>query len=396
MRVQLMTAIAVCLAVSACSDSKAPDISLDSKLKCSLVAEAKMQGDNGTVIRLVNSAFEAASADYKGDSDIEYYFQYVVRTEPLAMNSLQRAVMNHCIADTGASISGTFRDALNESYERNAGKISFASCKAFNDGKFSMEQLRPHLAQTENNQLQMGPSAVGLNLDSSNPKWDIYEEAIKTECKANPSKRLDNVIGSAVFNRLDDERKIRQTAAIEANTKYRAETTQIISQMDALIKNNQPVQCVMLKRIDEDKRNYDNTQSEIYEALSRAHEATFARHSLLYAAAVRRQINFSTLNYNICASEGLTFDQSVEKEFGPDTRENVARLLEGRSNLEDIAAEELDARNKAQGLPPAARAVQQDLGAELDEGEEMQMNRASRADMEDALYQERQAQEQSN
>lgn len=393
MRVQLMTAMAVCLTVSACSGSKAPAISLDSKLKCSLVADAKMQGDNGTVVRLVNSAFEAAASDYKGDSDIEYYFQNAIRAEPATRSDVQRAVMNQCIADTGASISETFRKALTDSYEKNADKIYFASCKAFNDGKFGMDKIRPYVTQAENSHLG---SVARLNMDSSDPKWTVYEESITSTCKADPSKRLDGAIRSAVFGRSGEERATRQQAEGEAIKEYRLETTRIISELDSLIKNNNPIQCVMLKRIEEDRRPYDETASEVTDALRRAHEATLAEYSLLYAAAVRKNLDFSTLVYNNCADDGLSFAQRIEKEFGPDTQENALALLEGRFDIENLTSSELELRNDAKGLPPAAKPVEEDLGSDLDEGEEMQMNRASRADMEDALYKERQVQEQSN
>lgn len=391
MRVQLMTAMAVCLTVSACSGSKAPAISLDSKLKCSLVADAKMQGDNGTVVRLVNSAFEAAASDYKGDSDIEYYFQNAIRAEPATRTDVQRAVMNQCIADTGASISETFRKALTDSYEKNADKIYFASCKAFNDGKFGMDKIRPYVTQAENSHLG---SVARLNMDSSDPKWTVYEESITSACKADPSKRLDGAIRSAVFSRAGEERAIRQEAELGAQREYMLETRRIITQLDGLITAKTPIPCTMLHRIQSDR--YRDSESVVTAALDRAAEATLASFSLPYAAAVRGDLNWNTLYYNVCADQGLTFAQQIQSTYGADTEENARKILGWGVPLEGIAAEEQDIRHKAQGLPPAAKPVAEDLGAELDEGEEMQMNRASRADMEDALFKERQAQEQSN
>lgn len=379
MRVQLMTAMAVCLTVSACSGSKAPAISLDSKLKCSLVADAKMQGDNGTVVRLVNSAFEAAASDYKGDSDIEYYFQNAIRAEPATRSDVQRAVMNQCIADTGASISETFRKALTDSYEKNADKIYFASCKAFNDGVVDAEKVRAELARGVSD-----VSQAGLTMDSGAESPLAKATAA---CEANPSRRLQSVInqivGVAEEAAQEEKRKLRDSAQAD----YVADTRKIIGEVEASIEANAAVPCAALLRIEQDQNT--ETAREARGAIGKATEASLARSSLHYAAAVRRDISGASLRYDDCAAKNWTLDQEIADRFGPDSIETAQKYL--GQTMDSAVAEEAKIRSGQ------TRGSEDESGnASDEESDEMQMNRASRADLEDALYRERQAQELSN
>lgn len=384
MRVQLMTAIAVCLTVSACSDSKAPDISLDSKLKCSMVAEAKMQGDNGTVIRLVNSALEAAAADYKGDSDIEYYFQNVIRTEPSPRTDLQRAVMNQCIADTGASISGTFREALTESYERNGEKLYFASCKAFNKGAIDSQKIKEEFKKAGAfRATARGSQAMGVDLDAES---DGYIAKIKSSCESNPSQRLQTLINDAINEQDAAERAAKAEAQASAEAAYMVETRKRIAELDATVQAQKPIACSILYRIDQDR--HQEVHEEAQNAFDRAIEATLAKFSLEYAAAARMDIGSSGILYEDCAASNWTLDQEIVDRLGVDSMENAQKRL-GYSFMTAVNNER-SVRSQSQGN---GRNI---ASSDFEESEEMQMERASKADMEDALYRERQAQEQSN
>lgn len=381
MRVQLMIAIAVCLTVSACSGNKAPDISLDSKLKCSMIAEAKMQGDNATVIRLVNSAFEAASVDYKGDSDIEYYFQNVIRTERSPLTDLQRAVMNKCIADTGASISGTFRDALSESYERNGEKLFFTSCKAFNRGVIDSQEIKQEFKKAEAfRAAARGSQATGLDLDSES---DGYIAKIKASCESNPSQRLQTVINDAINQQDEAERAAKAADQASARAAYLVETGKLVGELDAAIQTQRPISCSILNRVNTDR--HEEIREKAVNTIQHAVEATLARHSLEYAAAARADFDSSSLDFEACAANNWTLDQELVERLGVDSIENAQKRL-GNSFMSAVNNER------------AIRSQSQGIGGDVasSESEDMQMERASRADMEDALYQERQAQEQSH
>lgn len=384
MRVQLMTAVAVCLTVSACSDSKAPDISLDSKLKCSMVAEAKMQGDNGTVIRLVNSALEAAATDYKGDSDIEYYFQNVIRTEPSPRTDLQRAVMNQCIADTGASISGTFREALTESYERNGEKLYFASCKAFNKGVIDSQKIKEEFKKAEAfRATARGSQAMGVDLDAES---DGYIAKIKSSCESDPSQRLQVLINNAINQQDEAERQAKANQDASAAAAYLVETTKLVAELDAAIKAQQPISCSILNRVNTDR--HEEIREKALATMERAIEATLAKHSLEYAAAARADMDGSSIDLEDCAANNWTLDQELAERLGADSIENAQKRL-GYSFMSAVNNERA-IRSQSQGN------IGDIASSRSEESEEMQMERASKADMEDALYRERQAQEQSN
>lgn len=384
MRVQLMTAVAVCLTVSACSGSKAPDISLDSKLKCSMVAEARMQGDNGTVIRLINSAFEAAAADYKGDSDIEYYFQNVIRTEPSPRTDLQRAVMNQCIADTGASISGTFRKALTESYERNGEKLYFASCKAFNRGVTDSQKIKEEFKKAEAfRATARGSESVAVDLNSAS---DGYIDMIKASCESDPSQRLQTLINDAINQQDAAERAAKAEEQASAEAAYMIETRKRIAELDATVQAQKPITCSILYRIDQDR--HQEVREEAQNAFDRAIEATLAKFSLEYAAAARMDIGSSGILYEDCAASNWTLDQEIVDKLGVDSIENAQKRL-GYSFMSAVNNERA-IRSKSQGTDGDT------VSSDSEESEEMQMERAAKADMEDALYRERRAQEQSN
>lgn len=381
MRVQLMTAVAVCLTVSACSGSKAPDISLDSKLKCSMIAEAKMQGDNGTVIRLVNSALEAAAADYRGDSDIEYYFQNVIRTEPSPRTDLQRAVMNQCIADTGASISATFRDALSESYERNGEKLFFASCKAFNKGVIDSQKIKEEFKKAETfRATARGSQAMGVDLDAES---DSYIAKIKASCESNPSQRLQTLTNDAINQQDEAERAAKAADQASARAAYLVETVKLVGELDAAIQAQRPISCSILNRVNTDR--HEEIREKAVNTIQHAVEATLARHSLEYAAAARADFDSSSLDFEACAANNWTLDQELVERLGVDSIENAQKRL-GNSFMSAVNNER------------AIRSQSQGNGGDVasSESEDMQMERASRADMEDALYQQRQAQEQSH
>ena len=384
MRVQLMTAIAVCLTVSACSDSKAPDISLDSKLKCNLVAEAKMQGDNATVVRLVNSALEAAVTDYKGDSDIEYYFQNVIRTEPSPRGDLQRAVMNQCIADTGASISNTFRDALSDSYQKNGEKLFFASCKTFNKGVIDTQKIKEEFKKAEAfRAAARGSQPIGVDLDAES---DGYIAKIKSSCESDPSQRLQVLLNDAINQQDEAEREAKANQDASAAAAYLVETTKLAGELDAAIKAQQPISCAILSRVNTDR--HDEIREKALATIERAVEATLARHSLEYAAAARADFDSSSIDLEDCAANNWTLDQEIAERLGVDSIENAQKRL-GYS-FESAVNNERAIRSKSQGTGGET------VSSDSEGSEEMPMERASRADMEDALYQERQAQEQSN
>jgi len=376
-----MTAVAVCLTVSACSGSKAPDISLDSKLKCSMIAEAKMQGDNGTVIRLVNSALEAAAADYRGDSDIEYYFQNVIRTEPSPRTDLQRAVMNQCIADTGASISATFRDALSESYERNGEKLFFASCKAFNKGVIDSQKIKEEFKKAETfRATARGSQAMGVDLDAES---DSYIAKIKASCESNPSQRLQTLTNDAINQQDEAERAAKAADQASARAAYLVETVKLVGELDAAIQAQRPISCSILNRVNTDR--HEEIREKAVNTIQHAVEATLARHSLEYAAAARADFDSSSLDFEACAANNWTLDQELVERLGVDSIENAQKRL-GNSFMSAVNNER------------AIRSQSQGNGGDVasSESEDMQMERASRADMEDALYQQRQAQEQSH
>ncbi|MCL1553548.1 hypothetical protein [Xanthomonas nasturtii] len=133
MKINLVAAIAACMAVSACSANKPPAIELDSELTCATAAEARNRGNYDELNNILGSAFNAANSSYKSDADVEIYFRKVLMRDKVRTNVVLKNMLAKCMANTSASIADVFRSALQEDYEKNGLHPRYASCAAYNE-----------------------------------------------------------------------------------------------------------------------------------------------------------------------------------------------------------------------------------------------------------------------
>jgi len=321
MRIQLITAIAVCLAVSACSDNKAPAISLDSKLKCEQLAASQSMGDDLAVTRQIGTAFQAAASSYTGDSDIEYYFQNVLKGRSQPRSEVDQDIISQCLADTGSSIADVFREAVKSSYDRYGKDVGLASCKASTDGLLPPDAVVSYLSATV--EQRRAASVVGFIFKPDADNLEQYRQQVEVTCTASPNRLVSQVAVELV----DEEVRAAQRAQFEKEQQEQEAQNQAtfasLAQLNSVLDASQPVPCQLLADV-QSGRNH-RTGDGVDEAVERAMSVVRRKSSPAYAAVFNGQY----FDIGECAEKGLTLEAGIHAKYGPDTLENTKALYFG-------------------------------------------------------------------
>jgi len=321
MRIQLVTAMAVCLSISACSDSKAPDISLDSKLKCEQLAASQSMGDDLAVNRQINMAFQAATASYTGNSDIEYYFQNVLKGRSQPRSEVNQDILAQCMADTGSSIADVFRKAVKSNYDRHGKDVGLASCKASTEGLLAPDAVTGYLSKVI--EARRAASVVGFIFKPNAEDIEQYRQQVEATCTASPNLLVSRVAVSVIEEKIGEAQRAQTEKERQERDDRDTATLSSLAQLNAVLDASQPVPCQLLAEV-QSGRNY-RTGDDVDKAVERAMSAVRLKSSPAYAAVFNGQY----FDIGECAKQGLSLEDGIHAKYGPDTVENTKELYFG-------------------------------------------------------------------
>lgn len=375
MKIRILAAAAMAsLFVSACSDSRPPAIELDQKISCQIVAQSRALGDVGTFSQVFSMVIATANRRYTGDSDVEVYYRNVLRPNPMPLLAVRESVMNQCVADTGRPLADAFRDAVEESYLRNRYTTQFGSCKAFNDGNIAFDKVWDGVMRSA--AVREGAFSNAIERDATGPDRSGFEASVKQGCAADGTQLLSAVVMRVTGEAATEARGNREAELATLQADYVAQTRGLIKQADADQAAGKPVSCEVLKRIDTDSNV--GMEEERQALFNRLAEAELRGYSAAQAAFVRRSMGNGHFSFGTCADDGDDFRKYMA-DYLPEDAATLANWV--GYNRSEVEAEE---RRR--------QPVQQDVSSdEVEEDLEMQMNRASRFEAEEALYKQRQA-----
>ena len=345
MRIKSLTVMTVFLFLAACSGNKAPAISLDSKLKCEQLADSQSMGDDFAVNRQIETVFQAAAASYKGDSDVEYYFQNVLKGRSKPRKDVDQDIISQCLADTGRSLADVFRQTVKSSYDRHGRDVGLASCKASTDGLLPPNAEVNYLSSVIEE--RRAASVVGFIFKPGKEDLEAYRQEVEVACTASPERLVSRVAVALVDEKIREAQRAQHQREQQEQESEDERTLTSVAQINALLDASEPVSCQLLADVQSD-RSY-RTGDAVAEAVERAKSVVRRRSSPAYAAVFYGQ----AFDIGECAKEGLTLEQGVQAKYGPDTVENTKKLYFGdEMEMERAAASEMQLRKQIYGDQP--------------------------------------------
>ncbi|MCC4601602.1 hypothetical protein [Xanthomonas melonis] len=320
MKLNFFAAIAACVVLYGCDNDGAPKISLDEKLTCGSLIEARATNDAVTYGNIWKMPINAAARTYGTSTEVEAYFRNSVLTDSGLVGDMHQKIYEQCVADSDRSVASAFRDALNQSFEQNKKSPSAGMCAAFNDGRITIASVMALVIARE--------GKLNAQVDPGDPRIPIYQEKLKAQCAIDPTSRLLTHIQRVTSELTEKEQKDRQQAMDQAKQAFIADTQAQAEKVISDVAVGRLPTCAQMVRISADGNS--ESRKVVDDVVALATDAALARLPIDQAAYTRWNIENSAqgVGFDSCAESGGDMADAVaqynwsKEEVGPWAEQN--------------------------------------------------------------------------
>ncbi|MBF9171431.1 hypothetical protein ABFU49_19805 [Xanthomonas campestris pv. campestris] len=320
MKLKFFAAIAAGVVLCSCDGNGAPKISLDKKLTCGALIEARVINDAVTYGNIWKMPINAAARAYGTKTEVEAYFKNSVLADSRLVSDMHQKIYEQCVADSDKSMESAFREALNQSFEQNKNSPNAGMCAAFNEGRITIESVMALVIARE--------GKFNAQVDPRDPRIPIYQEKLKAQCAIDPTSRLTTHIESVTWELTKKEQEDRQQAMDQAKQAFIADTqTQAEKVISGVAIGRLPT-CAQMARISSDGNS--ESRKLVDDVVALATDAALARLPIDQAAYTRWNIENSArgVGFDSCAESGGDMADAVaqynwsKEEVGPWAEQN--------------------------------------------------------------------------
>ncbi|MBB3835206.1 hypothetical protein FHR55_003450 [Xanthomonas arboricola] len=302
MKLKIFAAIAAGVVLCSCDSDGAPKISLDEKLTCGALIEARAINDAVTYGNIWKMPINAAARTYGTATEIEAYFKNSVLADSTLVSDMHRKIYERCVADSDKSLASAFRNSLDQSFEQNKDSARYGVCVAFNNGRIAIEDAMAIIIARE--------GKFDTNVDANDPRIPIVRNALTERCSADPSSRVLKHIEWVSWELQKKEQEQRDQARLRAEQDMIRESLALSHRIQSELVAGHPPSCADMLRLT------SGPSSESAETVSNAAtDASLNKLPVEQAAYIRDNIHRSSLgvDFKSCADINGNVDDAVDE-----------------------------------------------------------------------------------